>query len=50
MNKRYEVVDKATGYCFGNHTLAEAKARADVMKRNWNYKKIFEVKEIEVKQ
>jgi hypothetical protein len=44
-DKRYEVVDKGTGDRFGNHTYAEACARAHVMARNWQYKKVFAVEE-----
>jgi hypothetical protein len=44
-DKHYEVVDKGTGDRFGNHTYAEACARARVMCRNWNYKKVFVVEE-----
>ncbi len=44
-DKRYEVVDKSTGDRFGNHTYSEACARAQVMGRNWQYKKVFSVEE-----
>jgi hypothetical protein len=44
-SKRYVVEDVATGDRFGNHTYAEACARANAMKRNWNYNKVFVVKE-----
>lgn len=50
MAKRYEVVEKATGDCFGNHTYQEAVNRAQIMRRNWCYKKIFEVMEKEIEQ
>ena len=43
--KRYEVVDVATGDRFGNHTRPEANARAQAMRRNWQYKKTFVVEE-----
>jgi hypothetical protein len=42
---RYVVEDVGTGDQFGNHTYAEACARAQIMRRNWNYKKVFVVKE-----
>ena len=46
-DKRYEVVEKSSGDRFGNHTYAEACARARAMCRNWNYKKVFVVEERE---
>lgn len=42
---RYQVVDAGTGDRFGNHTYAEACSRAQVMRRNWNYKKVFVVEQ-----
>lgn len=45
-DKRYEVVEKRSGDRFGNHTYAEACARARIMCRNWNYKKTFVVEEL----
>ena len=41
--KRYEVVDAGTGERFGNHTYTEAVARVQIMRRNWNYRKVFTV-------
>lgn len=46
-SERYEVVDMQTGDRFGNHTYAEACARASVMRRNWQYKKSFQAIKIE---
>jgi hypothetical protein len=46
LSKRYEVIDVATGDRFGNHTHAEAVARAQIMRRNWQYKKTFVVEEV----
>lgn len=46
-SKRYEVVDMQTGNGFGNHTYAEACSRAQIMRRNWQYKKSFQVLELE---
>ncbi len=45
--ERYEVVNIRTGEYFGNHTYAEAVARAQVMTRNWSYKENFRVRKIE---
>lgn len=43
---RYTVMDRATGDCFGNHTKAEAIARARAMEINWGYRKKFIVIEM----
>lgn len=43
--KRYEVVDAETGDAFGNHTYPEVVSRAMTMRRNWNYRKQFTVRE-----
>jgi hypothetical protein len=44
--KRYEVVNVRTGDRFGNHTHADATSRAQIMRRNWNYRESFAVEEI----
>lgn len=43
MGERFEVVNKRTGERFGNHTYNEAVARAQAMRRNWNYKEVFTI-------
>lgn len=39
----YTVREIGTNEHYGNHTYSEACARAHAMRRNWQYKKNFEV-------
>jgi hypothetical protein len=43
---RYAVENVRTGERFGNHTYAEAVARAAAMTRNWGYAEHFRVVKI----
>ena len=39
----YTVRETGTQDHYGNHTYSEACGRASIMRRNWQYKKDFEV-------